>query len=101
MCLETGFSDFYRMTVIVLKASFRELDARITDCGDYKNVGRDNFRDDMILALNSQINYKGFQIFNIYHETLNDHVQKFDPSNQIPFYELKSLMRNYDKEEIL
>ena len=52
--IETGLSDFHRMTVSVLKLHFRKLPSKIISYRDYKSFENKRFMDSLILALNSR-----------------------------------------------
>ena len=52
--IETGLSDFHRMTVSVLKMHFRKLPPKIIRYRDYKSFENERFMDSLILALNSR-----------------------------------------------
>ena len=51
--LETGLSDFHKLTVSVLKTFFKKQSAKITSYRDYKNVSNDSFRTDLIHEISS------------------------------------------------
>ena len=52
--IETGLSDFHRVTVSVLKMHFRKLPPKIISYRDYESFENERFMDSLILALNSR-----------------------------------------------
>ena len=44
-CIETGLSDFYKMTISALKVQFCELEPRVIRYNDYKKFSNKNFRN--------------------------------------------------------
>ena len=49
--IETGLSDFHKMIVTVMKATFQKLPPRIINYRDYKNFNNDKFRECLISIL--------------------------------------------------
>jgi exonuclease III len=54
--IETGLSDFHKLTVTVLKASFPKTKPKIINYRAYRNFDNSNFRYDLINTLNNDIN---------------------------------------------
>ena len=52
--IETGLSDFHRMTVSVLKTHFRKLPPKVATCRNFKKFDNERFMDSLKLNLNSQ-----------------------------------------------
>ena len=52
--IETGLSDFHRMTVSVLKTHFRKLPPKVVTYRDFKKFENEKFMDSLKLTLNSQ-----------------------------------------------
>ena len=52
--IETGLSDFHRMTVSVLKTHFRRLPPKVVTYRDFKKFENKRFMDSLKLSLNSQ-----------------------------------------------
>ena len=64
--LETGLSDFHKMTVTIMKASFQRLQPRIINYRDYRRFQNDVFREELLSELlNVSIgeNEEGFSNF--------------------------------------
>ena len=49
--IETGLSDFHKMTVTVMKTTYEKLKPRITNYRDYKNFCNDTFRQKLLEKL--------------------------------------------------
>ena len=49
--IETGLSDFHKMTVTVMKTTFQKLDPKITHYRDYRKYCNDSFRQDLLSTL--------------------------------------------------
>ena len=61
--LETGLSDFHKMTVTIMKASFQRLQPRIINYRDYRRFQNDVFREELLselLNVNIGENEEGF-----------------------------------------
>ena len=52
--IETGLSDFHRMTVSVLKMHFRKLPPKVISYRNFKKLENERFMDSLYLALYSQ-----------------------------------------------
>ena len=64
--IETGLSDFYKMTVTAMKTSYEKLKPRIINYRDYKNFCHDTFRQNLfekLAAENINADYSGFEKF--------------------------------------
>ena len=64
--LETGLSDFHKMTVTIMKASFQRLQPRIINYRDYRRFQNDVFRAELLSELLKVIireNEEGFSDF--------------------------------------
>ena len=72
---KTGFSDFHKMTVAVMKMSLQKLQPRITNCRDYKKFGNTNFREVLQFRLaiaNTDANDTSFlKLFEIWQQATN------------------------------
>ena len=49
--IETGLSDFHKMTVTVMKTTFQKLDPKIIHYRDYRKYCNDSFRQDLLSTL--------------------------------------------------
>ena len=49
--INTGLSDFHKMTVTVMKTSFENLQPRVANCRGYKYFENDRFRTDLLPKL--------------------------------------------------
>ena len=64
--VETGLSDFHRITVTVIKTIFKKFEPRIIHYRDYKNFQNDQYRDELtpklsnIVSKNNNIRLNGF-----------------------------------------
>ena len=80
--IETGLSDFHRMTVTVMKATFEKLQPRVVNYRDYKYFENYRFRADLLSEL-SQANIEENE------EGLSDlhapRKQKYARGNHMPF----------------
>ena len=77
--IETGLSDFYRMTPSVLKMHFRKLPPKVISYREFKKFENERFMDSLYLALNSQnIDYTRNPdlFFNICQNELNHHAPR-------------------------
>ena len=64
--LDTGLSDFHKMTITIMKASFQRLQPRIINYRDYRRFQNDLFRAELLSELLKVIireNEKGFSNF--------------------------------------
>ena len=53
--IETGLSDFHKMTVTVMKTTFEKLKPNIIHYRDYKKFSNDKFRENLISRLSTEI----------------------------------------------
>ena len=90
--IETGLSDFHKMTVTVMKTTYEKLKPRITNYRDYKNFCNDTFRQKLLEKLateNINTNCSGLEKFlQIYGNTLNNLApckKKYSRGNNMPF----------------
>ena len=63
---ETGFSDFQKMTLTVMKASLQKLQPRVLNYGDYKHFQNNAFRKRLLsdpLDINLEKNEEGLSNF--------------------------------------
>ena len=99
--LTSGFSDFHKMTVTVLKTEYVKADALQINYRDYKNFNTKDFNDDLKRELNinhdSSKNYHKFQI--VLQNVLDNHApqkKKFVRANNSPFMnkQLRKLIMN-------
>ena len=52
--IETGLSDFHRMTISVLKMHFRKLPPKVINYRDFKKFGNERFMDSLHYTLNEE-----------------------------------------------
>ena len=75
--IETSLSDLHKMTVTIMKASFRRLQPRIINCKDCKHFQNNAFREELLselLNVNIDENEDDFSNFlYIYEKILNYH----------------------------
>ena len=90
--IETGLSDFHRMTVTVMKATFEKLQPRVVNYRDYKYFENCRFRADLLSELskeNIEENEEGLSDFlDTCKRILDLHVprkQKYARGNHMPF----------------
>ena len=90
--IETGLSDFHRMTVTVMKATFEKLQPRLVNYREYKYFENYRFRADLLSELskaNIEENEEGLSDFlSICKITLDLHAprkQKYARGNHMPF----------------
>ena len=103
--VETGLSDFHKMTLIVTKTHFERLKPRILKYRDYKNYSQENFRNDLIARLSIETfdNDNPSKFLNICNEVIKRHAplkQKSIRGNQAPFMN-KELSRANMKRSML
>ena len=63
---ETGLSDFHKMTVPVMKATFEKLIPNIIHCRDYRKFLNDKLRENLISRLsteNIKVDCNGMETF--------------------------------------
>ena len=90
--IETGLSDFHRMTVIITKMTSQELNPRIINYRDYKFFDNIRYRNDLLQEISSsylEFNDNGFSgFFDICRTTLDQHAprkKKYARGNHMPF----------------
>ena len=77
--LETGLSDFHKMTISVLKMHFRTLPPKVIKYKDFKKFDNESFMNSSFHALNEErIDYSKNpdKFFKIYYTVLNNHAPK-------------------------
>ena len=90
--ITTGFSDFHKMTVSILKTQFVKIDPIQINHRDYKNYYPINFTRDLRNNLNNDdtldTNYNRFQkiLYNVILDTCSFEEEKFK-SKQLSFYD--------------
>ena len=89
--LETDLSEFHKMTVTIMKASFQRLQSRITNYRGYRRFQNDAFREELLselLNVNIGENEEGFSNFlEINRKNVNYHApckQQYARGNHLP-----------------
>ena len=89
--LETDLSEFHKMTVTIMKASFQRLQSRIINYRDYRRFQNDAFREELLselLNINIGENEEGFSNFlEISKKNVNYHApcqQQYARKNHLP-----------------
>ena len=105
--VETGLSDFHKMTVTVMKTTYEKLKSKIKNYRDYKNFCNDTFRKVLLEKLSTEninANGSGFEKFlQICIQTLDifaPYKKKYLRGNNMPFMN-KSLARAHMKRSRL
>ena len=88
--VETGLSDFHKMTVTILKTSFKKAPPKVVSYRDYKNFSQLYFRSELQQCL---MKYDMFELSNgdfvrIFMDIFDRHAPlklKYVRSNQVPF----------------
>ena len=89
--METGLSDFHRMTISVLKMHFRRLPPGVINYRDFKKFDNERFMDSLLYTLNEErIDYikNPDKFFEICNTVLNTHApkkKKYIRGNDKPF----------------
>ena len=89
--METGLSDFHRMSISVLKMHFRKLPTKVIRHRDFKHFENGRFMNSLQSALDNQKSdyvQNPDLFFNICHEILNKHAsrkKKYIHVNNKPF----------------
>ena len=101
--VERGLPDFQRMTVTVMKTTFKKLEPGIIHYSDYKNLQNDQYRDELIPKLSNIVsensNIRLNEFLSIYMDTLDQYApckQKYTRGNHLPFMNktiLKKIMK--------
>ena len=88
--VETGFSDFHKMTATVMKLYFKKQQPKIINYRDYRFFSNNAFRDELLIELDK--NNKDNTNFDRYKEILikilDKHApvkQKYIRANQVPY----------------
>ena len=91
--IETGLSDFHKMTVSVMKTTFQKLKPKIVNYRDYSGFSNDDFRKNLLHNLSLEIintNSNGLEKFlQICIKTLDKMVpikKKYVRGNNMPFF---------------
>ena len=88
-CIETGLSDFHKMTITVLKTHFQKQKPKVKSYRDYKSFSNNDFRDFVLHEcdkLHEPASLKSF--LDICHTALNKSAplkQKYVRANNSPF----------------
>ena len=88
MTVETGLSDFHKMTVTVMKRYFKKKDPIIIEYRDLKNFDGTKFRDDLRAELEKMDNVTVADFQNIFLTIWNVHApvkKKVVRGNNAPF----------------
>ena len=92
MALETGLSDFHKMTLTVMKVFYKKQKPTIITCLSYKNLSNEVFMVDVqnrISQVTSENNDLEFDIFNaVFNEAIQKEApikQRYVRTNQAPF----------------
>ena len=88
--VETGLSDFHKMTITIMKTMFKKRKPKIISYRDYKNFSNASFRNELLGCLNqTDINNICYQEFdNTVIDILNRHAPikyKYIRANEAPF----------------
>ena len=73
--IETGLSDFHKLTIITLKSNFQKHEPKIITYRNYKKVNNDNFRNELEYRICQEAiyNIECNALENLFMETLNKH----------------------------
>ena len=88
--IETGLSDFHRMTVTVMKASFRKLKPKVIHYRNYKRFCNESYRNELVAEFSKQ-NFEENSLekfLEVCNEVLDQHLPrklKFVQGNHSPF----------------
>ena len=96
--IETGLSDFHRMTVTVMKASFRKLKPKVIHHRNYKRFCNESYRNELMAEFSKQhFEENSLEKFlEVCNKVLDKHVprkSKFVRGNHSPF-----MNRNFRKQ---
>ena len=90
--IETGLSDFHKMTVTVMKTRLEKLKPNIIHCRDYRKFSNDKFRGNLVSRLsteNIRADCNGMETFlQICIKTLDElapQKKKYSRGNNMPF----------------
>ena len=106
--VETGLSDFHKMTIIVNKSWYQKLDPRVINYRDYKRFSNQSYLSELTIKLSHQSfeDDDPSKFLNVCLSVLNQHAprkKKFVRGNQAPFMNknfskatmIRSKLRNY------
>ena len=90
LVIETGLSDFHKLTITVLKTSFRKKPPKVIQYRNYKKFSHTKFRDELEYSLNrvNIYNILNDQFVTTFMDILNRHApvkQKYVRANDNPF----------------
>ena len=97
--VETGLSDFHKMTVTVMKTTTQKLDPKIIHCRDYRKCSNYSFRQDLLSTLvmkNINLNDGLQNVIDICMNKFAPRKKKYSRGNNMPFMN-KSLSRAHMK----
>ena len=90
--VETSLPDFHRMTVTVMKTTFKKLQQRIIHCRDYKHFQIDRYRHELTPKLSNIVsennNIRLNEFLSICMDILDQYArckQKYTRGNHLPF----------------
>ena len=85
--LDTGLSDYHKMVITVLKASFQKTKPKEFYYRDYRNLNREDFKIELQNKLNT--NVASYELFEkLFLEVLDKHApfkSKIIRGNQVPY----------------
>ena len=100
--IETGLSDFHKMTISVLKMHFRKLPPKVMNYRDFKKFAIERFMNSLLHTLNEErIDYSKNpdNFFEICHIVVNTHApkkKKYIHGNNKPFMtEANLILRDF------
>ena len=74
--IETGLSDFHKMIVTVMKASYRKIEPRVINYRDYKSFSNEGFRESLLENLKGKLSENSDQSFSNFINTCNTVLDK-------------------------
>ena len=76
--VETGLSDFHKMTVVINKSTFEKIAHKVVHYRDYRNYSKLNFTSDLIDKLEQEKfgDENLIKYVNLFREVLNKHAPK-------------------------
>ena len=86
--VETGLSDFHKMTVTVMKTTTQKLDPKIIHCRDYRKCSNYSFRQDLLSTLvmkNINLNDGLQNVIDICMNKFAPRKKKYSRGNNMPF----------------
>ena len=103
--IETGLSDFHKMTVTVVKTTFEKLKPKIIHCKDYTKFSNDKFREYLISCLstlNIRVDCNGmWKFLQICIKALNElalQKKKYSTGKNMPFINKTVKKSFYDEK---